>query len=231
MKKQLTFFISALSIYSTLVGCSNQQMNHSDEITQESVIDSTLQTDTQATTNADTTIEFRSTIDVNGTGVTVEENIVTITKGGTYCLSGTLEDGQVIVNAGDTDQVELLLNGVQLTSSTSAPIYIMNADKTTLTLVDGTESIITDADSYLFEDSSIDEPSAAIFSKDDLKINGTGSLVVNANYNNAIASKDDLDIKDGNITITAVNNGLKGKDSIEVDNGTFVINSGGDAIK
>ena len=231
MKKQLTFFISALSIYSTLVGCSNQQMNNSDETTQESVIDSTLQTDKQATTNADTTIEFGSTIEVNGTGVTVEENIVTITKGGTYCLSGTLEDGQVIVNAGDTDQVELLLNGVQLTSSTSAPIYIMNADKTTLTLVDGTESIITDADSYLFEDSSIDEPSAAIFSKDDLKISGTGSLVVNANYNNAIASKDDLDIKDGNITITAVNNGLKGKDSIEIDNGTFVINSGGDAIK
>ena len=77
----------------------------------------------------------------------------------------------------------------------------------------------------------MDEPNAAIFSKDDLKINGTGTLIVNANYNNGIASKDDLDIKNGDITINAVNNGLKGKDSIEIDNGTFMINSGGDAIK
>lgn len=231
MKKQLTFFISALSIYSTLIGCSNQQPNTSDEAIQENIVESTNQDHSSTTVAADTTIEFGSSITVNGTGVTVDENIVTITQGGTYSLSGTLDDGQVIVNAGDLDQVELLLNGVHLTSSTSAPIYIMNADKTTLTLVEGTESVITDAESYVYEDASVDEPNAAIFSKDDLKINGTGSLIVNANYNNGIASKDDLDIKNGDITINAVNNGLKGKDSIEIDNGTFVINSGGDTIK
>ena len=231
MKKQLTFFISALSIYSTLIGCSNQQPNTSDEAIQENIVESTNQDHSSTTVAADTTIEFGSSITVNGTGVTVDENIVTITQGGTYSLSGTLDDGQVIVNAGDLDQVELLLNGVHLTSSTSAPIYIMNADKTTLTLVEGTESVITDAESYVYEDATVDEPNAAIFSKDDLKINGTGSLIVNANYNNGIASKDDLDIKNGDITINAVNNGLKGKDSIEIDNGTFVINSGGDTIK
>ena len=227
MKKQLTFFISALSIYSTLIGCSKQQPNTSDEAIQENIVESTNQDHSAA----DTTIEFGSSITVNGTGVTVDENIVTITQGGTYSLSDTLDDGQVIVNAGDLDQVEILLNGVHLTSSTSAPIYVMNADKTTLTLVEGTESVITDAESYVYEDATVDEPNAAIFSKDDLKINGTGSLIVNANYNNGIASKDDLDIKNGDITINAVNNGLKGKDSIEIDNGTFVINSGGDAIK
>ena len=227
MKKQLTFFISALSIYSTLIGCSKQQPNTSDEAIQENIVESTNQDHSAA----DTTIEFGSSITVNGTGVTVDENIVTITQGGTYSLSGTLDDGQVIVNAGDLDQVEILLNGVHLTSSTSAPIYVMNADKTTLTLVEGTESVITDAESYVYEDATVDEPNAAIFSKDDLKINGTGSLIVNANYNNGIASKDDLDIKNGDITINAVNNGLKGKDSIEIDNGTFVINSGDDAIK
>lgn len=227
MKKQLTFFISALSIYSTLIGCSKQQPNTSAEAIQENIVESTNQDHSAA----DTTIEFGSSITVNGTGVTVDENIVTITQGGTYSLSGTLDDGQVIVNAGDLDQVEILLNGVHLTSSTSAPIYVMNADKTTLTLVEGTESVITDAESYVYEDATVDEPNAAIFSKDDLKINGTGSLIVNANYNNGIASKDDLDIKNGDITINAVNNGLKGKDSIEIDNGTFVINSGGDAIK
>ena len=231
MKKQLTFFISALSIYSTLIGCSHQQPNTSDEAIQENIVESTNQDHSSTTVAADTTIEFGSSITVNGNGVTVDENIVTITQGGTYSLSGTLDDGQVIVNAGDLDQVELLLNGVHLTSSTSAPIYIMNADKTTLTLVEGTESVITDAESYVYEDATVDEPNAAIFSKDDLKINGTGSLIVNANYNNGIASKDDLDIKNGDITINAVNNGLKGKDSIEIDNGTFLINSGGDAIK
>lgn len=147
MKKQLTFFISALSIYSTLIGCSHQQPNTSDEAIQENIVESTNQDHSSTTVAADTTIEFGSSITVNGNGVTVDENIVTITQGGTYSLSGTLDDGQVIVNAGDLDQVELLLNGVHLTSSTSAPIYIMNADKTTLTLVEGTESVITDAES------------------------------------------------------------------------------------
>ena len=231
MKKQLIFFISALSIYSTLIGCSNQHTNPSDETIHENIVESTNQDHSSTTVTPETTIEFSSNITVDGAGVTVDKNIVTITQGGTYRLSGTLDDGQVIVNAGDLDQVELLLNGVRLASSTSAPIYIMNANQTTLTLVEGTESVITDAKSYIYEDATVDEPNAAIFSKDDLKIKGTGSLIVNANYNNGIASKDDLKIRNGNITITAVNNGLKGKDSIEIDNGTFVINSGGDAIK
>lgn len=222
MKKRLTFFISALSVYSTLTGCSTQQPDPPQEI------DISL---SSTNTEADTTIEFGSSITINGSGATIDGNTITITQGGTYSLSGTLSDGQLIVNAGDLDQVKLLLNGVNMTSSTSAPIYIMNADKTTLTLVEGTENIITDATSYHYEDASIDEPNAAIFSKDDLKIDGTGTLIVNANYNNGIASKDDLSIKNGTITVNAVNNGIKGKDSIEIENGTFIINSGGDAIK
>lgn len=225
MKKRLAFFISALSIYSTLTGCSTQQPDTPQEIVTEDISPSSTNTE------ADTTIEFGSSITINGSGATIDGNTITITQGGTYSLSGTLSDGQLIVNAGDLDHVKLLLNGVNMTSSTSAPIYIMNADKTTLTLVDGTENIITDATSYYYEDSSIDEPNAAIFSKDDLKINGTGNLIVNANYNNGIASKDDLTITNGNITVNAVNNGIKGKDSIEIENGTFIINSGGDAIK
>lgn len=222
MKKRLTFFISALSVYSTLTGCSTQQPDPPQEI------DISL---SSTNTEADTTIEFGSSITINGSGATIDGNTITITQGGTYSLSGTLSDGQLIVNAGDLDQVKLLLNGVNMTSSTSAPIYIMNADKTTLTLVEGTENIITDATSYHYEDASIDEPNAAIFSKDDLKIDGTGTLIVNANYNNGIASKDDLSIKNGTITVNAVNNGIKGKDSIEIENGTFIINSGGDAVK
>ncbi len=229
MKKRLAFFISALSVYSTLTGCSSQTPDAPEEVTTEDSNQTNKYTSNNVT--ADTTIEFGSTITINGVGASVNGNTVIINQGGTYNLSGTLDDGQVIVNAGDLDQVELLLNGIDLTSSTSAPIYVMNADKTTITLVDGTENIITDASSYVYEDASVDEPNAAIFSKDDLKIDGTGSLIVNANYNNGIASKDDLDIKNGNITVTAVNNGIKGKDSIEIEDGTFIINSGGDAIK
>ena len=239
MNKRLAFLMVALSAYSTLSGCTTSPTDTSEIVTVGNSSNSTNLNSSNNDSNviysdssADvTTIELGSTIQINGDGVNVENNTITVTKGGTYQLNGTLSNGQLVVNASDTDKVELQLNGVEITSQTTAPIFIMNADKTTLTLMDGTKNIITDASTYVYEDATNDEPNAAIFSKDDLKIDGTGSLTVNANYNNGIASKDDLDIKNGNITITAINNGLKGKDSIEIENGTFVIKSGGDAIK
>ena len=239
MNKRLAFLMVALSAYSTLSGCTTSPTDTSEIVTVGNSSNSTNLNSSNNDSNviysdssADvTTIKLGSTIQINGDGVNVENNTITVTKGGTYQLNGTLSNGQLVVNASDTDKVELQLNGVEITSQTTAPIFIMNADKTTLTLMDGTKNIITDASTYVYEDATTDEPNAAIFSKDDLKIDGTGSLTVNANYNNGIASKDDLDIKNGNITITAINNGLKGKDSIEIENGTFVIKSGGDAIK
>ncbi len=169
-------------------------------------------------------------ITFEGSGATVSGNIVTITSAGTYSISGTLNDGQVIVDTEDEEKVVLVLNGADITSSNSAPIYVSNAEKTVITLADKTENYVTDGDSYLFEEGE-DEPNAAVFSKDDLTINGKGSLTVNANYNNGIASKDDLKITGGSITVNAVNDGIKGRDSIAVKDGTITINAGGDGMQ
>ena len=150
------------------------------------------------------------TISVAGEGAVVDGSSVTITAAGTYTLSGTLNNGQVIVETDDEEPVVLILNGVDITYSTSAPIFVSNAEKVVITLADGTENVVTDGETYLFADAETDEPNAAIFSKDDLTINGSGSLTVYANYNNGITSKDDLKIISSNITVNAVERWHKG---------------------
>jgi hypothetical protein len=170
-------------------------------------------------------------ITFEGNGVTVDGSIVTITAAGTYSISGTLNDGQIIVDTEDEETVYLVLDGADITYSTSAPLFVSNAEKTVITLADGSENFVTDGASYVFEDTESDEPNATVFSKDDLTINGTGSLIVNANYNNGIASKDDLKITGGTITVNAVNDGIKGRDSIAVLDGIITVNAGGDGLQ
>jgi hypothetical protein len=166
-----------------------------------------------------------------GSGATASGNIVTITSAGTYSISGTLDDGQIIVQTEDEETVVLVLNGAHITCSTGAPIHVVNAEKTVITLADGTENDVIDGGSYILADAESDEPNAAIFSEDDLTINGNGSLTVNANYRNGIASKDDLKITGGSITVNAVNDGIKGRDSVAVRDGTITVNAGGDGMQ
>jgi hypothetical protein len=166
-----------------------------------------------------------------GSGATVDGSVVTITSAGTYRISGTLNDGQIVVDTQDEETVILVLDGVDITSSTSAPIYVSNAEKTVITLAEGSENSVTDGSAYVFEDEASDEPNATIFSKDDLTINGTGSLTVHANYDHGIASKDDLKITGGTVTVNAVNDGIKGRDSIAVLDGTIIIDAGGDGLQ
>ena len=168
---------------------------------------------------------------VEGMGATAEGGVVTITAAGKYSISGTLNDGQIVVDAQDEETVYLVLEGVDITNSTSAPIYVANAEKTVITLADGSENAVTDGASYVLEDADSDEPNAAVFSKDDLTINGGGSLTVNANYNNGITSKDDLKITGGTITVNAVNDGIKGRDSIAVLDGIITVDAGGDGLQ
>jgi hypothetical protein len=188
--------------------------------------------DTNGSDSEITYIQFEgNAITFEGDGAGVNGTLVTITSAGTYNLSGTLNNGQVIVDTQDAETVVLVLDGVELTSTISAPIYAQNAEKTVITLVEGTANTVTDGTTYLLEDSESDEPNAAIFSKDDLTINGEGSLTVNANYNHGIVSKDDLKITGGTITVNAVNDGIKGRDSISVKDGTISINAGGDGMQ
>jgi hypothetical protein len=153
-------------------------------------------------------------VSISGSGAEAENTTVTITKAGTYVLSGILNDGQVIVDTEDTDAVRLVLNDADLTCLSSASIYVKSAEKAVLVLADGTENSVTDGTEYVLEDEESDEPNAAVFSKSDLTINGSGTVTVTGNYNNGIQSKDDLKIVSGTILITSVGDGLRGRDYV-----------------
>jgi hypothetical protein len=170
-------------------------------------------------------------ITLDGSGAIVDGSTITITSAGTYSISGTLNDGQIKVDTQDKETVKLILNEVDIACSISAPIYIINTEKTVITLAEDTENKITGGASYIFEDAASDEPNAAIFSHDDLTINGNGSMTVKASYNNGIQSKDDLKIVSGNIDVSATNDGIKGRDSIAVKDGTITVNAGGDGLQ
>ena len=175
-----------------------------------------------------------NTITLNGTsieapyGTTLNGTTLTITKGGTYTVTGTLEDGSIVINA-DHEEVTLVLSNAEITSSTSAPIYVMQAEKVTLVLADGTTNTLTDSSNHSVDTSG--EPDGVIFSKDDLVIDGTGTLKITANYADGIVSKDTLLIKNGTIIIDSADDGIRGKDSVVIENGTFTISAKGDAIK
>jgi len=173
-----------------------------------------------------------TTATVTGSGATVSGSTVTITEAGTYVLSGTLSKGQILVSASKDDLVRLVLNGVDITADTNAAIYAAVADKLVLILAEGKTNTIADGTSYTYADTEKEEPNAAIFSKCDLSINGTGSLTVDGNFDHGIATKDDLVIADGNITVDTVNVALRGKDSVTILDGTFHLTSKeGDGIK
>lgn len=168
------------------------------------------------------------TADISGSGASASGGVITVTDEGVYILSGTLNDGQIIVEAEDTDKVQLVFKGVYLYSSVSAPVYVKSADKVFITLADGTENTVEDKNSYTLDEN--EEPSGAIFSKSDLTVNGSGSLIVNANFNNGIHSKDDLTITGGIITVTSANDGLKGRDRVAICGGEISVYSAGDGI-
>lgn len=169
--------------------------------------------------------------EINGSGAEFKDGSVSITAAGTYVLSGQLSDGQVVVDVQDKGTVHLVLNGVTLQDSDSAPIYIKEAGKAVITLQEGTDNRVTDGATYVFADAATDEPSAAIFSKADLTINGTGKLTVTASYKDGVSSKDDLKIAGGTIAVQAADDGIVGKDLIAIQDGTFSIKAEGDGIK
>lgn len=161
-------------------------------------------------------------------GVKVSGSTVTITEAGTYVLSGTLTDGQVIIDAGDEDDVRLVLENASIICTTTAPIYAKNADKVIISLPENTESTVTDT---VTGTDGNDELTAAIFAKCDLSVNGTGTLNVNANANDGITSEDKLKITGGVLNITSADDGLVGKDAVLIKDGTVHITASGNGIK
>ena len=153
---------------------------------------------------------------------------VQITEEGTYVLSGTLDDGQIVINAENTDKIQLVLDGVSINSSTSAAIYVLQADKVFITTAKGTENNLSNGGSFVaIDDNNID---AAIFSKDDLTLNGEGSLTVTSPAGHGVVSKDDLVVTCGTYVISSASHALSGKESIRIAGGTFHLTAGKDGI-
>lgn len=170
-----------------------------------------------------------SSASCNSKAVSIDGGTVTIKDEGTYILSGTLGDGMIIVNAEDTDKIRLVLDGVNINSSTSAAIYAACADKVFITTASGTDNVLSNGGEYVqIDDNNID---AVIFSKEDLTLNGAGSLKITAAAGHGVVSKDDLVITSGEYDITAEKHGLVGKDSVRVSNGTISVKSGKDGIQ
>lgn len=170
-------------------------------------------------------------IAVEGDGVTVNGTTATIASAGTYVVVGSLVDGQIIVDTADEETVRLVLSGVDIHSSTSAPLFVSDAEEVVIILANGTENSVSDAASYVFANADQDEPNAALFSTSDLTISGDGSLTVDAHCNDGIASKDGLIIAGGTITVNAVDDGIRGKDYLVVKAGSITVTAEGDGLK
>lgn len=169
-----------------------------------------------------------STAQSNGSGVSINNATVTISKEGCYLISGELEDGQIIVDAGDSDKVQLVLDNASIHCSTGSAILVRNADNVKVTLAADSENELSDGTEYQTDN---DNPDAALCSKDDLVINGSGSLTVQGNYKHGIAGNDDLVITGGRLTVNSLSHALRGKDSVAILDGTFVLTSQKDGIQ
>lgn len=163
--------------------------------------------------------------------VVVDGSTVTIVDEGVYVVSGTLDDGQIVVDVGDEQDVTLVLDGVAIANDDGAAIAVMSADEATLLLVEGSTNTLADGAAYAFPDAETDEPNATLYSAADLSIAGDGELIVTANYNDAIASKDGLVIDSGTITVSAIDDGIRGKDYVIVNGGSITVEANGDGIK
>jgi len=167
-------------------------------------------------------------IEVEGDGVDVDGPVATITAAGRYTVRGRLDDGQLRIDTDDDADVEVLFDGVDIHCSTCAPFFVVAAEDVKLELAAGTANELSDEAGAVPEDG--DEPNAALFSRSDLKIKGSGSLTVVGLAGDGIASKDSLTIKGGTLDVQAADDGLRGKDDVTIEGGTVTIEAGGDGI-
>ena len=225
-------------------GCSNDP-RRTEEITQESdttvsrletadevsvAYHSASETDLTPATGTGSTIAFSDYgAEYHGSGVSVSGKVVTISKAGYYSISGRTADGQLVVDCGKDDEVYLILNGVDLTCTDGPAVLCTKADKLTLTLTGSSVNSLSDGADYSAE--AADNYGAAIYSKETLVINGSGTLNVNGAYRDGINSRDGLKLCGGIVNVTAVEDGIIGKDYLIGASGTVSVKSGYDGLK
>ncbi len=200
---------------------SSQSGNSTLDATVEPVIDDSV-------TAEETTGEFS----ISSEDGTFSQNgdVYTITSAGTYVLSGLLE-GQILIDAGEEDEVILELSGVTITYGEDSPIKVVSAGNVDISAKKDTENVINDTRSLKTMDDE-NQGEGAIYATCDLKMKGSGTLVINAGYNNGIHTTKDLKIQKITLKVTAYNNAIKGNDSVTILSGTVIaISTNGDGIK
>ena len=220
-------------------GCARNSTSTTTASSGETTITSGITKEDTDVTHADDAENYRVSITGDFTvtsdtsdGVTQSGSVYTITKAGEYTVAGLLSEGQLIVDAGDEDEVTIVLNGASITCSSGSPIYVKNASEVKIKSEENSFNEVIDNRTEATEDSSDDAGNAAIYATCDLKLVGKGALVVTGNYNNGIQSKDDLSIKNVIVKVTAVNNAVKGNNAVDIESGNIIaISAKGDGIK
>ncbi len=146
---------------------------------------------------------------------------ISITNAGEYIITGTLSDGSIEVDA--DDDVQLVLDGASITSTSGAAVVSLNGD-IIITLADGSENSISSS-------GLTEAADAAVYASDDLYFNGGGSLTITCTDGDAVAGKDDTAFISGTYNITSDDDGIRGKDALAIYGGSFTINAGGDGLK
>lgn len=251
MKRILSISLVMLLLLSLFTACGTNKQTESTTstvITSENTTDSTSEGTTTGADNnlnsdmfteRDNRTDYDEstavTIKLNGTTATASSDSVkisgskiTITEEATYVISGELTDGMLIVNAPDTAKLQLVFNGVNINSETSAALYILEADKVFLTLADGSTNTLENGGSFTaIDDNNID---GVLFSKQDLTMNGGGSLTVASPVGHGIVCKDDLVITGGKYAVNSASHGLDANDSVRIASSDLTIDAGKDAI-
>lgn len=170
-----------------------------------------------------------------GDHVTIDGTKITISASGSYVFSGKLTDGQIIVNVADITAdpgtVKLFFNGVNITGNTAPPVYVVNAENTSINLMDGTENFLYDGGTYSAD------TNAVVYAKDDITIKsggtvGDGKLLIDASYQHGLHCNNDVKITGGDIRVKTISSdGIRGKKSVEIKGGKLDVNAGGDGVK
>lgn len=233
------FGCTVLVLSATACSKGSDNKNNQSENSTESAITATRLSTADLFTDRDKEVGYQEesciTISLSDSGsqsssdsVKIDGSIITISQEGVYLVSGTLSNGQIIVNSDSTAKIQLVLNNADISSASSAPLYVKQADKVFITTAQDSVNHLKTSSAFTADgDTNVD---GVIFSKDDLTLNGTGTLSIETEYGHGIVSKDDLVITSGSYEINASSHAISGKDSVCIADGSFNLTSGKDAI-
>ena len=221
----------ALALLLSFAGCAGHDSTQQTDVTQTNAPQPISDADALSDPT-DESKEASGDFSVSGpVDVAVNGSVYTVTAAGEYTISGRLEEGRIVVDAGDEDEVVLILSDASVSSTTGAPIEVVNASEVTVRAEEGSYNVVSDLRSG-DPDASDDEADAAIWSDCDLKLTGKGTLIVTSTYDNGVKSKDDVSVKDATLKVSSPGVALKGNDSVTVKSGSLIlVSTGGDGVK